>query len=197
MLEIFQKFEDCDLKDQTLSRTQRIKTSKLDCKGTYFKPLRGVEERTCKVFLEKLRDGDMSFAELIKASEHAKNTKKVQASFMKLLNIDSWEEARQIYPQHTTEENLAPFLPMTFKPSVPASFVAFCQQAKQASLIQQAPTASESTEGNHCIQVKDSVASVLKFDVLAVETSAIIAAIPTQFTGVHLTIVDPPKVLLP
>ena len=73
LLEIFKKFEECDLKDQTLTRTQRTKMSKLDCKGTYFKPLRGVEQMTRRALLKKVRDGDMSFGELAKSCEYAKN----------------------------------------------------------------------------------------------------------------------------
>ena len=186
--EIFKKFEECDLKDQTLTRTQRTKMSKLDCKGTYFKPLRGVEQATRKNLLKKVRDGDMSFGELAKACEYAKNMKKVQAGFMNLLNIDNWDEATKLYPEYTTEESLEPFLKLSFKPSPPATFIALCQQAKQSSL---APTA---TESSNCIHVKDAIASVVKFDVLHDETRSVLAATPSHFTGVHVTIVDPPKV---
>ena len=195
--EIFKKFEQCDLKEQTLTRTQRTKMSKLDCKGTYFKPLREVEEMTRKDLLKKIRDGDMSFGELTKACEYEKNMKKVQANFLNLLNADNWDEATKLYPEHTTKDSLAPFLKLSFKPSAPPSFITFCQQAKQSSLTQQSPidTASESADCG-MYYVKDAVASVVKFDVIHGETKSIIESMPRQFTGVHLTIVDPPKVIL-
>ncbi len=62
------------------------------------------------------------------------------------------------------------------------------QQAKQSFL---APTA---TESSNCIYVRDTIASVVKFHVLHNETRSVLAATPSQFTRVHLTIVDPPKV---
>ena len=47
ILQIFHKFELCELKDQSLSRAQRgtTRVSKLDCKGGYFKP--GTKRNWC------------------------------------------------------------------------------------------------------------------------------------------------------
>ena len=60
--------------------------------------------------MKEIRDGDMSFGELAKSCEYAKNMKKVQAGFINLLNVDSWDEATNLYPEYTTKENLEPFL---------------------------------------------------------------------------------------
>lgn len=45
VLEIFKKYGAFDVKDQKLSRNKRVQTriSKIDCKGSYFKPIRGLD----------------------------------------------------------------------------------------------------------------------------------------------------------
>jgi hypothetical protein len=158
--------------------------------GDVHEAIEGVEQTARKDLLKRLQDGDMSFGDLAKSCKYAKSIRKVQASFMSLLNIGNWDEATKLHPDYTTKETLEPFLKLSFKPSAPVSFIAFCQQAKQSSL---APTA---TESSNCMYVKDTIASVVKFDVLHDETRSVLAATPSQFTGVHLTIVDPPKVTI-
>ena len=59
LLEIFNKFEACDLKDQKLSRS-RMGRSRVDCKGSNFRCLRGVDEETRKMLLLQVRDGELS-----------------------------------------------------------------------------------------------------------------------------------------
>ena len=103
--------------------------SKLDCKGTYFKPLRGVEQMTCKALL-KVKNGDMSFGELAKSCEYAKNVKKVQAGFINRLNVDNWDEATNLYPKYTTKESLEPFSQIKFQTKSSSLFYCFVQAGK-------------------------------------------------------------------
>ena len=56
VLEIFKKFKEFSIKDQKLSRNKRMQSriSKLDCKGIYFKPLRGLDSEIRKELLVKV-----------------------------------------------------------------------------------------------------------------------------------------------
>lgn len=131
--EIFNQFENCDLKDQKLSRSQRgsLINSKLDCKGVNFKPLRGISPKTRRELLTKVRECDISFSELASSCKYIKKMDDVKAQFMRYLNIPSWEVAEKTYPEHTKKEKLEPFLEMSFKnDSIPPIFLAFCKQAK-------------------------------------------------------------------
>ena len=89
VLEIFKKFEEFSIKDQKLSRNKRMQSriSKLDCKGSYFKPLRGLDSEIRKELLAKVRNEEMSFQELANASKYAKKMRDIKESFIRYVFI--------------------------------------------------------------------------------------------------------------
>ena len=134
LLAIFEKYESFKIKDQSLSRAQRGKSrpAKLDCKGGYFKPLRGIDEDARRDLLSRLLEEEISFLELASSCKYAKKMRIVQSSFMRYLDIPSWEVAVKKFPEHTTNVRLEPFLELPFKSdNMPPSFVSFCRHAKQ------------------------------------------------------------------
>lgn len=201
--EIFDLFEQCDIKDQKLSRSKRgsLVNSKLDCKGVNFKPLRGLAPKIRKDLLQKVCDGEMSFSELGSSCKYIKQMTEVKTNFMRYLDIsESWEQAEEKYPEHTKKEKLEPFLEMSFKNNVmPPTFIAFCKQAKCCSLTstQAGPSTdnSYSSNGNNVLQAGTSSLLLLKHDVLQMEDNLLMTSTSTHScNGFSLTIVDPPKV---
>ena len=74
----------------------------------------------------------MSFSELASSCKYAKKMRDIQISFMRYLDIPSWEVAVDKYPDYAKKERLEPFLTSSFnKDSMPPSFLSFCQLAKQ------------------------------------------------------------------
>ena len=70
LLEIFEMYEGCELKDQTLSRAQRgvSRFAKIDCKGVNFKALRGMSTDERRELLMKVRERELSFSEMADSS---------------------------------------------------------------------------------------------------------------------------------
>lgn len=199
LLEIFEKYESFKIKDQSLSGPKRGKCrqAKLDCKGSYFKPLRGLDEDARRDLLSQLFGEEISFQELAASCKYAKQMRNVQSSFMKYLDIPSWEIAVQKYPEHTTSERLEPFLDLSFKAdSMPPSFVSFCRHAKQTVESSVAGTSSlESRDSQKTVHVGNVLASILKKDVLTVGTQDLLSSVTyPNFCGLNLTILDPPMV---
>ena len=81
---------------------------------------------------------------------------------------------------------------MTFrKDNIPSLFISHCQQAK-LSLV-----SSEGGSANCAVVAGKAAAIPLKVDFLTTDTKDILSAIRNQtaeFTGVHLTVIDPPEV---
>lgn len=163
LLHVFEKYESFDIKGQKISRTQRGKSrfAKLDCKGGYSKPLRGIDEETRTDLLEKLKDEDLSFQELASSCKYAKKMRDVQYGFMKYLDIPSWNIALERFPEHTKSKLLEPFLELSFKSdNVPASFVSFCQHAKQSTEVRVADNSDSGA--NKVVHIGSVLASILK-----------------------------------
>ena len=77
-------YEDCEIEGQKISQTKRRKSrrAKIDCKGSYFKPLRGLEETTRRELFHKVIGKEISFKEVAKISQYAKEMREVKTAFM-------------------------------------------------------------------------------------------------------------------
>ena len=201
LLETFAAYESCELKDQTLSRAQRgvSKFAKIDCKGVNFKPLRGVSCEERKELLMKVRDGELSFSEMGETCRYTKKMNVVRNNFISYLNLDSWEEAMEKFPNFTSKERLEPFFDLQFKQGkMPPSFVSFCQQAKRSSVNEEAGTATSALKPrDDCLMVSvdKNFGVLLQKNVLTINTKEILDTFgDVGCTGLHLTILDPPEV---
>ena len=95
-------------------------------------PLQGLDPEKRKELLLQLI---ATCIELSATWRSLKRMAEVQQHFMQYLNLKSWEEAKNEYPEHTKDEILRPFMGLTFrKENLPPSFTAFCKQAKQLGL---------------------------------------------------------------
>ena len=147
--------------------------------------------------LQQIRDEELSISELSTTCKKYKKMTEIQISFMRYLDLQSWEAATSRYPEHTRRERLEPFLEVCFKKdTLLPSFIAFCQQAKQHQLAQQS-SQQHDRDGSDTVMVGDVLASVFKFDSLHVETNDILSCLQQPglcFTGINLTVLDPPEV---
>ena len=84
--------------------------------------------------LSDLSQKKYSLKEILAHCNDIKAVQKVQTSFLKVTNYESWEEASTKYPHYTTSEKLEPFKKLDFsKSKIPDKFLQFCQLAKHAS----------------------------------------------------------------
>ena len=83
------------------------------------------------------RHRDISIKEATTQCADIKALQKIQQGFMRVMNVSSWDEAKEMYPQHTTPEKLEPFKHLNFSGhQLPQQFLQFCQHIR----------ATESTE---------------------------------------------------
>ena len=173
---------------------KKIEREKLDCKGLYFKPLRGIEPTTRSKFLQQLSQKIISFTELAALCRKHKQVEEVKKQFQNYLNLSSWEEATKRYKDYTTEEKLKPYLGLPFEQgSMPPSFASFCEQAKKMcnarlKSVQEGTAAEEIA----CIKVQASTILIAKNSID--EVAAGFSSAVVQSGGIALTIIDPPKV---
>ena len=77
----------------------------------------------------------------------------IRNAFMKVTHVSSWQEARERYPNHTTEERLRQFLGLK---NVPDTFRAFCKSVT---------TSRGEPDSHNAIQVyEDAVVAVVEID---------------------------------
>ena len=121
--------------------------------------------------------------------------KEIKLAFITQLDIGSWEEALQLYPTHTSDENLAQFTSLYFKKSnVPQTFCSFCTQAKQAILNKSIEQPTSVTDGLH-VSYDNSFAVIINANVITVSTRELLDGFGSlQCSGLHLTILDTPEV---
>ena len=189
VLNIFELFEACDLKDQKISKNQRgsMAISKLDCKGVNFKPLRNIDEKTRKNLLSRVCDRNLCFAELGAQCKYVKQLTEIRKKFVQYVGVSSWEAAKETYPDFTRTEKLEAFKDMSFKgKTMPPPFVAYCKQAKQ-SILQGPP--QDSSGDCTTLSVGAQTAVLQRRDVLEMTDRDLLL-----HSGLDLTILDPPKV---
>ncbi|XP_064398767.1 uncharacterized protein LOC135345276 isoform X2 [Halichondria panicea] len=172
----------------------RDKYSKISCKGVNFKPLRGLEEEERRNLLQEVQCGELSLKDLSQKCKVIKKMKEIKLAFITQLDIGSWEEALQLYPTHTSDENLAQFTSLYFKKSnVPQTFCSFCTQAKQAILNKSIEQPTSVTDGLH-VSYDNSFAVIINANVITVSTRELLDGFGSlQCSGLHLTILDTPE----
>ena len=109
--------------------------------------------------------------------------------FLKLVNIDTCEEAEDKLPQFARIEQLKKFSKFNINQGIPQSFQEFCTRAKQS----QSPTALESMDATH-ICIDDAHCYVIESKFTEICGSKI-ANVYTSFNGAHLIITSLSEVL--
>ena len=98
LLNVFKAFEEFKIKDQTSSVSQAKKLlsgaiQQPNLVASKFKCIRGLETDQVKGLLQKLADGQASFAEVKLRAAEIKNMAALRTEFIKKAGCESWEEA--------------------------------------------------------------------------------------------------------
>ena len=129
LLKVFDDYENCCVKGQKISRSKKGAEAihKLDCRGTFFKCLRNLDEGIRQELLEKVVTKELSFQELCSTASRVKQLKEVQRMFMRSTAVTNWDEACQRYPSYTTTERLETLIGLN---SSSPAFIQYVQAAK-------------------------------------------------------------------
>ena len=74
-----------------------------------FYKLRGLEEAQRFSLLKECVDGGGDLEELSQTAGQAEGELEIKEMFVRCAGTSCWEEAQQLYPEHTTSEALSPF----------------------------------------------------------------------------------------
>ena len=183
--EIFDKFEEGQLKGQTLTRKELMATPDMGRCAYAFSNLSTLPDDAVLRLLTDVRGGLLSSTELASEATHLRKLMEVERSFVALMGCDSWEEAVQQFPEQTTREVMARFIGGTRTIS-DQRLVSFCQtildRKKRGDDASPAAVISGNAEGY-----------ILTGDVRQLQLNQLHDVWPT-FRGSELVIVDPPKV---
>ena len=111
---IFKLYSEGNLKDQQVSGSKKGINSVLDLKASSFKSFRGLDPPTVYQLLSDLSQKKYSLKEILAHCNDIKAVQKVQTSFLKVTNYESWEEASTKYPHYTTSEKWTIFVTRVF-----------------------------------------------------------------------------------
>ena len=130
---IFESYSEGKLKDQNIPRSKKGIKSIPDLKGSTFKPFRGLDSETFISIMTDIKDLNSSIKEATVRCNDVKKLQKIQQSFMRVVNVASWNEATELYPRHCTPEKLEPFKRLDFSGlKLPEQFIQFCKSAKSS-----------------------------------------------------------------
>ena len=114
---VFELYSTGEIKGQAAKRGTLGK--KLDLKGSNFKHARGVDAMILHELLCEVASQEKTISEMTAECVKVKRLRDLQHTFVVQTGSESWEEAKQKYPTHTTPEALDEFLCVSFNPKTP------------------------------------------------------------------------------
>ena len=114
---VFELYSIGEIKGQTTK--QGTLGKKLDLKGSNFKQARGVDVIILHELLCEVASKEKTISELTAECVKVKRLRDLQHAFVVQTGSQSWEEAKQKCPSHTTPEALDEFLCVSFNPKAP------------------------------------------------------------------------------
>ena len=110
----------------SIPRSKKGIKSLPDLKASTFKVFRGLDLETIHQLLTDVDNSAISIKEATTQYADIKALQKIQQGFMRVMNVSSWDEAKEMYPQHTTSEKLEPFKHLNFSGHrLPQQFLQF------------------------------------------------------------------------
>lgn len=78
-------------------------------------------------------DKEISLAELKNESSNIKQLHCLRVAFIRLTNADSWDNARNKFPEFATDDQLLKFIHLDLKKAIPKSFSDCCLRGKNSA----------------------------------------------------------------
>lgn len=93
----------------------------------YLTPIRSLAQEHQCTLLQRVVELELSLSELQSEANNLKQQLALKKAFVKLTNVESWEEAQEKFPHFATQEQLGRFIHIDLKKK---SFTDFCHRAK-------------------------------------------------------------------
>ena len=187
-MNVIDLFEQAKLKGQKLNLSSLL--SKPDFKQQYLAPIRALEEDDQCMLLERVISKEISLAELKTESSHIKQLHCLRIAFVRLTNADSWDSAKEKFPQFATDEQLLQFINLDLKKAIPKSFSDFCLRAKNSATSQLQSTSDAFTTSFNTVSAR-----ILKEKFTEISGTKIKNEDPS-FTGASLALASFAKVIM-
>ena len=100
-LQVFNMFENGELKGQTLSKKQLL--TKPEIKSTQFQCLFPLDEATQITLLKQLQSKAIGMKQMHQMAQKHKRMADLKAKFCHLTNVSDWKEATRKFPTHATD----------------------------------------------------------------------------------------------
>lgn len=147
-----------DLYEQAKLKGQKLRLATLlhkpDFKQNYLTPIRSLSKEDQCSLLQRVVELDLSLSELQVEANKIKQQSALKVAFVKLTNVQSWEEAQEKFPHFATEHQLERFVHIDLKKSIPKTFANFCHRAKSSGSQSLAPSSAS-------VKLRESTESVL------------------------------------
>ena len=183
--EVMNLFEKAKLKGQKLNLSTLL--TKPEFKQQYLAPIRRLQPPDQTSLLQKVISGECSLSELKEAATEIKQMSALRAAFVRLVNVESWEEAQEKFPLFATTEELRKFRKIDLNKCVPQSFADFCTRAKLST--------GQSQDGNGLqIKLGNVEGYILKGKITELSGQQI-KSVFSSFRGANLTIASLPEVI--
>ena len=121
-------FQEVRLKGQKFS-TGLI--AQPEFKQQYLAPIRALATEDQVYLLTKLTDKKISINELKKEAQYIKSMNTLKSTFVRLTNMDSWENAMERLPSYANEHQLSRFIQCDLRKTIPATYIDYCLQSKR------------------------------------------------------------------
>ena len=180
-LKVIELFEDGKLKNQKLNKKSLV--SKPEFKQQHFQCIHNLNPSFQQKILEQAMNREITLDEMKKKASEYRALENIRKAFTKCTN-STWDEAKERYPWHTTDDHLRKFLGLNFVKNVPDSFRGYCTSAIRG----------ERHQTNDNFSYEGSVAITVVLQMNEVAVAAIQSAHPS-YSGANLILACIPKVV--
>ena len=181
-LAVIELYEDGKIKKQKLNKKSLI--SKPEFKQHHFQCLHNLVPSIQLEILEQVVNREITLDEMKSEANEFRAIQNIRKAFTKCTNT-TWEEARERFPWHTTDDQLSHFLGLNFVKNVPDAFRSYCQSAVRG----------ERQQGSKDLVYQGAKTTVVQLKVSEFTVADLQQSIPT-YSGANLIITSIPKVYI-
>ena len=179
-LKVIELFEDGKLKSQKLNKKSLV--SKPEFKQQHFQCIHNLNPSFQQEILQQVVNQEITLDEMKKKAGEYRALENIRKAFTKCTN-STWDEAKERYPWHTSDNRLKQFLGLNFIKNVPDTFREYCTAAMRGQRCQ----------GNDNFSYEGSNATTIEVQMNQITVATLQAAYPS-YSGANLILAYIPKV---